>query len=77
MTLRGPRRTIHVPRWRSTVATVQRLGRTSPKQELTVRQFSEDHPTVARAMGTGKAGKLSVHLKAARLVVCQRSPQGR
>jgi hypothetical protein len=47
------------------------LGATGygPKQETTVRQVPEDQRTFARAMGTGKAGKLARHVEAARLVL--------
>jgi preprotein translocase subunit SecD len=48
-----------------------------PKQESTVRQVPEDQRTVARAMGTGKAGKLARHDEPMGIVVdgeCISSP---
>ena len=48
-----------------------------PKQESTFRPVWEDQRTFAPAMGMGKLDGLAGRIKAARLVVCQRSPQGR
>ena len=53
------------------------MSATGPKQETTVRPVLEDQRTVARARGTGRADGLTEQIKAARVVLGQRSTQSR